>query len=314
MMRKIMIGLVVFLAVGYLLTGVVLVRPGERAVVRRFGRVLEEKPGPGLWVGLPWGMDRVDRIEVERIRRVEVGYQPNLDPGFSGVPTGQLLTGDHNLVNVQVAIDYTIHPGEVEDYMVMSNQVESLIARTTDTVLSEWVGSRTVDEILVTGKTVLPQTVGQQVQKRLAPYRLGIQVHGTSVGYLAPPDEVKQAFDAVNQAQTRIGTQIYNATEDGVIQIRAAEQKKFHIEQQAAAYVSEQRRLAEADAFAFENRLAMYHKLRKDNPDYLAGIWWDEMGKLFTQLKRNGLIDFLDRHLSADGLDITIMPTMPKRR
>lgn len=314
MMRKILVGLMVILVVGYLLTGVVLVRPGERAVVRRFGRVLEEKPGPGLWVGLPWGMDRVDRIEVERIRRVEVGYQQNSDPGFSGVPPGQLLTGDHNLVNVQVAIDYTIYPGEVEEYMVMSDQVESLIARTTDTVLSEWVGSRTVDEILVTGKTVLPQMVGQQVQKRLAPYRLGIQVHGTSVGYLAPPDEVKHAFDAVTQAHTKIGTRINEANERGVQQIRAAEQKKFHIEQQAAAYVSEQRRLAEADAAAFENRLEMYHKLRKENPDYLAGIWWDEMGKLFTQLQRNGQIDFLDRHLSADGLDITIMPSVPKRR
>ena len=49
----------------YLLTGVVEVRRGERAVVRRFGRVLAEQPEPGLWVGLPWGMDRVDRVEVD---------------------------------------------------------------------------------------------------------------------------------------------------------------------------------------------------------------------------------------------------------
>ena len=45
----------------YLLTGVAEIRPEERAVVRRFGRVVA-LPGPGLWVGLPYGIDRVDRV------------------------------------------------------------------------------------------------------------------------------------------------------------------------------------------------------------------------------------------------------------
>ena len=54
-----------------LTAGVVQVRPGERAVVRRFGRVLEHKPEPGLWVGLPWGMDRVDRVAVDRVQSVD---------------------------------------------------------------------------------------------------------------------------------------------------------------------------------------------------------------------------------------------------
>src|SRR5262249_6232486 len=66
-------GLLLLLA--YLATGLTEVRPGERAVIRRFGRVLEETPGPGLWIGLPWGMDRVDRVSVDSVRRVVVGYR-----------------------------------------------------------------------------------------------------------------------------------------------------------------------------------------------------------------------------------------------
>ena len=54
-------------------TAVTQVQPGERAVVRRFGRVLPDTPGPGLYVGLPWGIDRVDRVAVGRVRRVSVG-------------------------------------------------------------------------------------------------------------------------------------------------------------------------------------------------------------------------------------------------
>src|SRR6516162_6908353 len=91
-------GITLLVAACYALTGVTQVRPGERAVIRRFGRVLEDNPGPGLWFGLPWGMDRVDRIAIDRVRSVEVGYSPEEDD-VGLTPAGQLLTGDHNLVN-----------------------------------------------------------------------------------------------------------------------------------------------------------------------------------------------------------------------
>src|SRR5437588_278643 len=98
--------LLMLLLVGYDLTGCVQVRPGERAVVRRFGRVLPHKPEPGLWVGLPWGMDRVDRVAVDKIQSVTVGYQDAV--ADQAIPAGQLLTGDHNLVNVQVTLFYKV--------------------------------------------------------------------------------------------------------------------------------------------------------------------------------------------------------------
>src|SRR5947209_15475217 len=108
-------GAVLFLLLGlsYLLTGVTQVRPGERALVRRFGRVLDEQPEPGLFVGLPWGMDRIDRVPVDRVRRVEVGYQPDADEDKLTTPPGQLPTGDHNLVNVQVVLNYSVRHDRV---------------------------------------------------------------------------------------------------------------------------------------------------------------------------------------------------------
>jgi membrane protease subunit HflK len=313
MTRKVVIGLLAVLLVGYLLTGVALVRPGERVVVRRFGRVLEDKPGPGLWVGLPWGMDRVDRVEVDRVRRVEVGYLPGADAS-AVAPPGQLLTGDHNLVNLLVAVNYVVVPDEVEDYVVQGDRVEGLLARATETALAEWVAGRTVDEVLGAGKRELPRLVVAQVQERVRPYRLGVRLTDASVAYLAPPDEVKYAFDAVTRSQTEIRTNVNKAEEDAERKRRDAEAKKYALEQQAAAYAVEQRRLAAADAEAFEHRLETYRRLRRENPDYLAGIWWDEMGKLFGQMRKNGQIDLLDNHLGTDGLDITVVPPLPPKK
>lgn len=183
--RYSILALAAVLLAGYLLTGVVLVRPGERAVVSRFGRMLDHKPGPGLWIGLPWGIDRVDRIEVDRVRRVEVGYVQGNDDGGNFTPPGQLLTGDHNLVNVQVAIDYTVRDAEVDSYAVQKDRVESLVARSADAVLADWVGGQTVDEVLVSGKSLLPRLLVARTQERLEPLTLGIQVRSASVLYLA---------------------------------------------------------------------------------------------------------------------------------
>src|SRR5262249_37697154 len=125
---RLMIGLVLAgLLIAWLLTGFTEIRPGERAVVRRFGRVLDVQPSAGLWIGLPWGIDRVDRVAVEQVRRVSVGYRPGSDPTGEDTPPGQLLTGDHNLVNVRVVVNYAVDPDALVDFVVQGDQVEELL-------------------------------------------------------------------------------------------------------------------------------------------------------------------------------------------
>ena len=114
------------LLIAYVATGVVQVLPGERAVVRRFGRVLPDKPKPGLWIGLPFGMDRVEPVPVDRVHNVVVGYQD--DEGGQAIPAGQMLTGDHNLVNIQVTLYYKVKAGEVVEYAMQADRVPGNVA------------------------------------------------------------------------------------------------------------------------------------------------------------------------------------------
>jgi len=299
---------------GYLLSGVNQIRPGERAVVRRFGRVLDEKPEPGLWLGLPWGMDQVDRIPVDLVRPVTVGYRLAEDDGGLATPPGQLLTGDHNLINVQVVLNYRIRSEEVEQYVVQADRADDLVARAAETVMAEWVAGRTVDDVLINGKTTLPPWLVRRTQERLEAYRLGVQIQDASVAHLLPPSEVKDAFDEVNRAQTEIRTRIYQAEQEAERLRRGAESEKFSLEQQTIAYIREQSLMAHAEADTFENRLRQYQRLRRENPNILSGIWWDEMGRLLGQMKQNGRIDLLDNHLGRDGLDITVFPPLPRKR
>src|SRR5262249_30653631 len=173
-----------------------------------------------------------------------------------------------------------------------------------ESVLAEGVAGRGIARVLVQGKALLPPAVVQQTQERIEPYRLGVRVRDADVALLMPPREVKNAFDEVNKAQTAIRTEEHKALQDAARKRREAETQKFQIERETEASVQEKVRLAHAEAQRFEKRLEQYRRLKRDNPNVLAAIWWDEIGQLFRGMKKNGRIDLLDNHLGPDGLDI----------
>jgi membrane protease subunit HflK len=308
---------IVLLVVGLLLTlslvsGMTSIKPGQRAVVRRFGLVVAT-PEPGLWIGLPWGLDRIDLVSVQ-VRRVAVGYIKEMDEDVEAIPQGQFLTGDHNLVNIQAKIDYSVDGANLVDYVEQMNRVEGLVIRAAEGVMAEWLAGRKVDEVLIRGQADLPAYLIQHTQERITDYRLGIRLHNANIAHLAPPQEVKADFDEVTRAQTGIHTLENEAQQRRQEILRDADRTRFEIQNRANGYQTERLRLAQAEADRFRQRLDTYLKLRKDNSHYLAAIWWDEMGKLFARLKEAGRIDLLDNHLGADGLDITVFPPMPRKK
>jgi modulator of FtsH protease HflK len=295
----------------YLLTGVAQVRPEERAVVRRFGKVVAH-PGPGLWVGLPYGIDRLDRVPTATVRRVPVGYRPDASEDD---PAGQFLTGDQNLVNIQVAIDYAVGDGttDLENYVAQRDRVDGILSRETGAALAEWVAGRGVDDVLLTGNVALPGWLVKRVQQRVAPQGLGVGVQQASVAYLAPPDEVRAAFEEVNTAQTNARAQEQRAHQEAGRLRQDAEATAYQLDQQAQAYAATKKALARAEADGFVKRLEQYRKLKVTNPDVLAAIWWDEMGRVWQGFRDRGRVELLDAHLGPDGLDLThVVP--PRKR
>jgi membrane protease subunit HflK len=291
----------------YALTGVVQIRPGERGVVRRFGRVLPNRLKPGLWISLPWGMDRVDRVAVDHVQSVAVGYQED-DLFGEAMPPGQLLTGDHNLVNVQAILTYSVQPGAEAEYVVQADRVDALLTRAVESVMAEWVAGRTVDDVLLNGKNEMRPVLKKRTRQWIEPYRLGVQILDVRVALIAPPDDVKPAFDSVALAQTRNTTLFNTAKQNVAREMRMAEAETYRIEQDTVAYVHTRNLLARQEGERFLKRLAQYEIGRKQNPYYLRQIWEEERSKLFALLKRNGQIDLLDHHLGANGLDLITTP------
>jgi membrane protease subunit HflK len=208
---------------------------------------------------------------------------------------------------------YKVRPEAVEDYVAEGDRVEGLLARAAEAIMGEWVAGRTVDDVLLNGKNDLRGVLTERTQELLDVYRLGVQVLDARVASVAPPEEVKAAFDSVALEQTRMTTRRNQAEQQVEAQWRRAQSEKYRLEQATAAYVHGVKLLAQRDAGRFVQRLEQYREGLRTNPQYLRQIWEEERGKLFALLKQNNQIDLLDHHLGAGGLDVITAPPLPPK-
>ena len=291
------------------------VQSHERAVIRRFGRVLDNKPEQGLYIGLPWGIDRVDLAPVGREQSVTVGFDDKDEKDEEVAPPGQLLTGDHNLVNVRVSINYRVGAGDadVERYVLQRDQVDAFVTRAAESLLAEWIGGRKVDDVLRMGKVELPRFLHEQLQARIQPYELGIEVGQVSILKLDPPEQVKDAFDLVAREYANKSTRTNRADQERERRMSKARAEADSIRQLAESYARQEKVSARADADSFTKRLEQYTALSQKNPDYLNSLWLDDMTRLFTKMRENGQIQLLDHFLTSEGLSITEFPLQRKK-
>ena len=290
------------------------VGPGQRGVVKRFGRVIAVVD-PGLHIGLPWGIERVERVAVDRVRSVTVGLPiPDAEDDDRSlvVPSGQLLTGDHNLVNVQIVIGYDVEVSAVTEFSLYGDQADGFVARAAEIALAEWVAGRGVDDVLLRGKVELPRWLVDQTQGRLDP-SMGIRIQLVSVNDLNPPPQVKDAFEAVNSAQAEIQTEVSRARQAADAKWNQALAYRFNLEELTPGYVNGVKNLAKVEAAAFTRRLALLASVRLSSPYYLTAMWWDEMASVYAVMRAGGRLDLLDNRLARDGIDIIQRPITPKK-
>jgi len=289
------------------------VQSHERGVVRRFGRIMETKPQQGLYIGFPWGIDRVDLAPVGRVRTINVGFTEDKIEEDDAVPVGQMLTGDHNLVNVQASINFKVREADPEKYVLQQDNIDAFVARAAESLLAEWIGGRSVDDVLRNGKRELSEHLQSHLLKRLEDYELGIEIEQVSITTLGAPSQVKEAFERLSHAQTSIATKVSNAEQETNRKRNEASSKMHDMKLQAQAYANVERTNAAAEAASFRKRLAQYHELSRENPDYLNALWLDRMKRMFAKMRDEERIQLLDHFLTGE-LSITQFPLPAKKK
>jgi len=241
------------LLLGYLATGVYSVRTNERAVVRRCGRALAQVRKPDLYVGLPWGIDRVSRLQVLETKRVAVGM--GLADAALGRPSqaqqAECLTGDRNLIRVSAVVHYTI--ADPKAYLFAAADVPALVRNAAAAELSAIIAGLGVDDALTVRRQLIQQQARRALQRTLDRYGVGVRVRAITLPSdgVAPPPEVSDAFADVTSARNDRQAAISQAEADAARAVALARGQAQRLVDEATAEAEAIVKRAEGDAHRF---------------------------------------------------------------
>ena len=174
----------------------------QQAVVTTFGKVTDVTDA-GLHFKLPFGIQQVQKVDVNVYQKIELGYSTEEDGDYA-VNTGEstMITGDYNIVNVDFFVEYKI--SNPERYLYASNDPEAILRNLIQSQVRNVVGSTSVDAVLTDGKENIQMQVKELVTQILEEYDIGLTLVDVRIQDSEPPtQEVNEAFKAVETAKQK---------------------------------------------------------------------------------------------------------------
>ena len=184
MSRNLLTGVIVLLVAGLLLSSYTVIEARQVGVVLRFGGYARTL-GPGFHLKLPQPFESVEKVDAARVRSVNDKVT--------------LLTRDENIIAVDFTVQYQVI--DAQKYLFSLNDPDGTVQAAAEAAVRSVIGSSTMDQILSGGGTPLVGQAKQSVQQALDAYNAGVQINDVSFQSVAPPKEVKDAFDDVNNAR-----------------------------------------------------------------------------------------------------------------
>jgi membrane protease subunit HflK len=122
------------------------------------------------------------------------------------------------------------------------------------------VGDRTVNEVLTIGRTEIASRMEEYVQKLCREYSLGVKIDQVVLQDVNPPESVKAAFNAVNEAQQEKETLINQAKSEYNKVIPKARGQADETIQKAQGYATERVNRAKGQVARFNDLYFEYIK------------------------------------------------------
>jgi membrane protease subunit HflK len=275
--------LLAVLAALYLLSGFYFVFADQQAVVLLFGRVRETRVPPGIHWTWPYPLAQVHKLKVLETKRLTIGVEaPDQVLGRgSGEIRTQFLTGDQNIINVRLAVQYTVQ--DPVSYLFHAGDVTSVIAKSVETALSSVIVRRRVDDLLTTEKVVVQQEVQSSAQSLLDEYRCGALISSISLESVAPPDEVLEAFRDVASAREDKDRIMQEAESYSNAVVPRARGEAARLTAEATSYCERKVNEAEGDAARFVALATEYARARDVTG---ARLFLETMEEVLPRLKK----------------------------
>lgn len=220
-----------------------IIEPAEKGVVMRFGRYVDTLPS-GLSVRLPYPIERVVKVDVEQVRRLDY--------------SGTMLSSDENIVDVKLAVQYRV--GNPYEYLFSVDDPEITIQEATASAFREVVGQNTMDFVIKDGRSDVAARAKELLQEILDGYKTGLVVAGVNLANAQAPAAVQAAFEDANKARED-GERLKNEGEAYANDvIPKARGRAARVLEEANAYKASLVAKAEGESERFTKLLTEYQK------------------------------------------------------
>jgi len=290
-------------------SGIYIVNPAEQGVVLLFGRSTGVTE-PGIHYHFPSPIESVEIERVREVKRVEVGYRTiSMDPAprYQKVKReSEMLTGDENIVDVELIVQYLIR--DIEDYLFNVADPAKAVHDVAEAALRQVVGRHTIDDALTEGKLQIQEEIQVQIQEVFDLYKIGLKVEQVKLQAVAVPMEVDHAFKDVASAREdreRYRNEAEAYRNDIIPKTRGEAERMIR---EAEAYTVERVKRSQGDADRFLEVLSEYRKA-KDVTE--TRLYLETMEKILPGIQKyvvqtdgkGGLLNVLqlDRDASRGG-------------
>jgi len=229
-------------AIIYILSGIYIVKPAERAVVFLFGRYVDTVDAGPHWIA-PFIQSK-QVVNVDQVLNSEHG--------------GQMLTRDENIVSVELTVQFKI--ADVKDYLFNVNNPAYTLQQATDSAVRQVIGSSTLDEVLTSGRELIRDQIKQGIEDILSRYQAGLYVSDVAMQPAKAPDAVKESFDDAIRAQEDEQRMINQALAYEKQTVPIAEGQAQRRLSEAQAYGEQVVLAAQGDAYRFLQLLPAYQR------------------------------------------------------
>jgi membrane protease subunit HflK len=188
----------------WLATGIYRVQPEEKGVQLLFGR-LDSTTEPGLHFWWPAPIGSVERPQVTRVNREEIGFRSGGPAGTRGAAAREIadealmLTGDENIIDINFVVLWRI--ADAAAFLFNVRDPRLTVVAASESVMREIIGRTPIVQATTEGRRAIEQRAREQLQALMNEYGAGISVDEVQLLKADPPAEVIDSFRDVQRAQ-----------------------------------------------------------------------------------------------------------------
>lgn len=260
----------------WLSTCIVQVDSYQQAAVYRIGVLQDKMLGPGIHLGLPYPLDKVEIYDTESINKVTIGYRSeestdNIWIGGHGQEEHKLLLGGGDeLVSINLRLEYKIK--DLKKYLETTSSPEEHMQAMAYEMVTDRTMATDLNALLSADREKFTVDFQKEISKKLEEQQIGLEVVSVVLESIHPPVEIASVYQElvgaeisaekfVLYAQGNAAAAIATAEKDAYTEKGIAEVQYAQKVAQARADIAEFLASVEAnkqhrDAYKYQKRIA----------------------------------------------------------